>query len=238
MVRLSVNLNKVALLRNSRGNDYPNLLKVALDCERFGVDGITLHPRPDERHAKFEDVELLKEHISTELNVEGYPNRRFVELIKKVKPAQCTLVPDEPGALTSDHGWDTIKNKSFLEETIIELKKSGARISLFIDPIEQFIEGAKLVGADNIEFYTGPYAKNYSLHPIHAIEKFSLCAHFASNLELGINAGHDLNLENLKYFKENIPNLIEVSIGHALITDSLYYGLENTIGMYKRCLVP
>ena len=238
MVRLSVNLNKVALLRNSRGNDYPNLLKVALDCERFGVDGITLHPRPDERHAKFEDVELLKEHISTELNVEGYPNRRFVELIKKVKPAQCTLVPDEPGALTSDHGWDTIKNKSFLEETIIELKKSGARISLFIDPIEQFIEGAKLVGADNIEFYTGPYAKNYSLHPIHAIEKFSLCAHFASNLELGINAGHDLNLENLKYFKENIPNLIEVSIGHALITDSIYYGLENTIGMYKRCLVP
>ncbi|MBK6340317.1 MAG: pyridoxine 5'-phosphate synthase [Bacteroidetes bacterium] len=238
MVRLSVNLNKVALLRNSRGNDYPNLLKVALDCERFGADGITLHPRPDERHAKFEDVELLKEHISTELNVEGYPNRRFIELIKKVKPAQCTLVPDEPGALTSDHGWDTIKNKSFLEETIIELKKSGARISLFIDPIEQFIEGAKLVGADNIEFYTGPYAKNYSLHPIHAIEKFSLCAHFASNLELGINAGHDLNLENLKYFKENIPNLIEVSIGHALITDSLYYGLENTIGMYKRCLVP
>jgi pyridoxine 5-phosphate synthase len=238
MVRLSVNLNKVALLRNSRGNDYPNLLKVALDCERFGADGITLHPRPDERHAKFEDVELLKEHISTELNVEGYPNRRFIELIKKVKPAQCTLVPDEPGALTSDHGWDTIKNKSFLEETIFELKKSGARISLFIDPIEQFIEGAKLVGADNIEFYTGPYAKNYSLHPIHAIEKFSLCAHFASNLELGINAGHDLNLENLKYFKENIPNLIEVSIGHALITDSLYYGLENTIGMYKRCLVP
>ena len=140
MVRLSVNLNKVALLRNSRGNDYPNLLKVALDCERFGADGITLHPRPDERHAKFEDVELLKEHISTELNVEGYPNRRFIELIKKVKPAQCTLVPDEPGALTSNHGWDTIKNKSFLEETIIELKKSGARISLFIDPIEQFIE--------------------------------------------------------------------------------------------------
>ncbi|MBK7137976.1 MAG: pyridoxine 5'-phosphate synthase [Bacteroidetes bacterium] len=238
MVRLSVNLNKVALLRNSRGNDYPNLLKVALDCERFGADGITLHPRPDERHAKFEDVELLKEHISTELNVEGYPNRRFIELIKKVKPAQCTLVPDEPGALTSDHGWDTIKNKSFLEETIFELKKSGARISLFIDPIEQFIEGAKLVGADNIEFYTGPFAKNFPLHPIHAVEKFSLCAHFASNLELGINAGHDLNLENLKYFKENIPNLIEVSIGHALITDSLYYGLENTIGMYKRCLVP
>lgn len=238
MVRLSVNLNKVALLRNSRGNDYPNLLKVALDCERFGADGITLHPRPDERHAKFEDVELLKEHLSTELNVEGYPNRRFIELIKKVKPAQCTLVPDEPGALTSDHGWDTIKNKSFLEETIFELKKSGARISLFIDPIEQFIEGAKLVGADNIEFYTGPFAKNFPLHPIHAVEKFSLCAHFASNLELGINAGHDLNLENLKYFKENIPNLIEVSIGHALITDSLYYGLENTIGMYKRCLVP
>lgn len=238
MVRISVNLNKVALLRNSRGNDYPNLLMVALDCERFGADGITLHPRPDERHAKFEDVELLKEHISTELNVEGYPNRRFIELIKKVKPAQCTLVPDEPGALTSDHGWDTIKNKSFLEETIFELKKSGARISLFIDPIEQFIEGAKLVGADNIEFYTGPFAKNFPLHPIHAIEKFSLCAHFASNLELGINAGHDLNLENLKYFKENIPNLIEVSIGHALITDSLYYGLENTIGMYKRCLVP
>ncbi len=238
MVRLSVNLNKVALLRNSRGNDYPNLLMVALDCERFGADGITLHPRPDERHAKFEDVELLKEHISTELNVEGYPNRRFIELIKKVKPAQCTLVPDEPGALTSDHGWDTIKNKSFLEETIFELKKSGARISLFIDPIEQFIEGAKLVGADNIEFYTGPFAKNFPLHPIHAVEKFSLCAHFASNLELGINAGHDLNLENLKYFKENIPNLIEVSIGHALITDSIYYGLENTIGMYKRCLVP
>ena len=237
MVRLSVNLNKVALLRNSRGNDYPNLLKVALDCERFGADGITLHPRPDERHAKFEDVELLKEHLSTELNVEGYPNRRFIELIKKVKPAQCTLVPDEPGALTSDHGWDTIKNKSFLEKTIFELKKSGARISLFIDPIEQFIEGAKLVGADNIEFYTGPFAKNFPLHPIHAVEKFSLCAHFASNLELGINAGHDLNLENLKYFKENIPNLIEVSIGHALITDSLYYGLENTIGMYKRCLV-
>lgn len=236
MVRLSVNLNKIALLRNSRGSNYPNLLKVALDCEAFGADGITLHPRPDERHAKFEDVEILKEKIKTELNVEGYPTRRFIDLINKTKPAQCTLVPDEPDALTSDHGWDTIKYSTFLQETISELKSSGARISLFVDPIEQFIEGAKNVGADNIEFYTGPFAKNYNLHPWHAIEKFVDCAKFAHNLKLGINAGHDLNLDNLKYFKENIENLEEVSIGHALISDSLYFGLQNTISMYKKRL--
>ena len=239
MTKLSVNINKIATLRNSRGGNNPDVVKAAVDVQLFGADGVTVHPRPDERHIRYEDVRQIKKIITTEFNIEGNcTEQKFVDLVLETKPDQVTLVPDGLGQLTSDHGWDTIKNKSFLEETIFELKKSGARISLFIDPIEQFIEGAKLVGADNIEFYTGPFAKNFPLHPIHAVEKFSLCAHFASNLELGINAGHDLNLENLKYFKENIPNLIEVSIGHALITDSLYYGLENTIGMYKRCLVP
>lgn len=236
MVRLSVNLNKVALIRNSRGNNFPDLLKVALDCESFGVDGITLHPRPDERHATFADIPLLKAHLKTELNVEGYPTRRFIDTILATKPAQCTLVPDLPNALTSDHGWKTIENASFLKEVIEELKTSGTRISLFVDPIEQYIEGAKNVGADNIEFYTGPFAKNYINNPNHAIEKFVVCAHYAHQIKLGINAGHDLNLDNLQFFKSQMPFLDEVSIGHALICDAIYYGLENVIGMYKQRL--
>lgn len=236
MTVLSVNINKIALIRNSRGDDYPNLLQVAKDCESFGAQGITVHPRPDERHIKYADCYELKENISTELNIEGYPNQKFLQMIQEVRPQQVTLVPDLPGALTSDNGWDTISNASFLREVIYEIKKTGARVSLFIDPIEQLIEGAADVQADRIEYYTGPYAKIFSENPEHAIRKYKQTAHFVEQLGMKINAGHDLNLKNLKFFKDNIPNLAEVSIGHAIVCDALYYGLENTIQMYRRCL--
>ncbi len=235
--RLSVNLNKIALVRNARGSDFPNLEQVAKDCERFGAGGITVHPRPDQRHIKYDDVRVLKDIVETEFNVEGFPSNAFLQLIEEVKPHQCTLVPDDPDALTSDHGWDTIKHKGFLQEVIAHLKSLGIRTSLFIDPEEKLIEGAKVVGTDRIEYYTGPYAHMYNEDKVKAISAYQSTAILASDLGLGINAGHDLNLLNLKYFKDNVDNLLEVSIGHALIVDAIYLGLENTINMYKRCLV-
>ncbi|MCO5248658.1 MAG: pyridoxine 5'-phosphate synthase [Chitinophagales bacterium] len=236
MAVLSVNINKIALIRNSRGRDYPNLVRVALDCERFGAQGITVHPRPDARHVKYEDCEQLKEVIATELNIEGYPSKNFIDLVKRVKPTQVTLVPDAPDALTSDNGWDTITHEVFLKEVIAELRTVDARVSLFINPDEKLIAGAKEVGADRIEFYTGPYAENYSKDREKAIAAYKITARFAHEIGLGVNAGHDLNLDNLAYLKQALVYLDEVSIGHALITDALYYGLENTIQMYKRCL--
>ncbi|MDZ4847391.1 MAG: pyridoxine 5'-phosphate synthase [Chitinophagales bacterium] len=232
MTKLSVNINKVALLRNSRGGNLPDLIQVAKDCERFGAHGITVHPRPDERHIKFYDVVALKEVVKGELNIEGYPSETFIKLIKKVKPHQVTLVPDAPNALTSSEGWDTMKHQHFLKQVILDIKQFGIRVSLFVDPIEQFIEGAAIVEADRVELYTGTYAKTYPKDPNKAILKYGKAAKFCDMLGLEINAGHDLNLENLAFLKENIPQLKEVSIGHALISDALYYGLENTIGMY------
>lgn len=232
--RLSVNLNKIALIRNARGSNYPDLLRVAADCERFGAEGITVHPRPDERHIRFDDLQPLKDLVTTEFNIEGYPSEHFMDMIRDVRPHQATLVPDKPGALTSDHGWDTIKHNQFLKGVVRELQAVGIRVSLFIDPVEQLIEAAAATGAGRIEFYTGPYAKNFPHNPEKAVEKYPRCAEYAHELGLGINAGHDLNLDNLKYFREQVPHLAEVSIGHALTVDALYYGLQNTIGMYLR----
>ncbi|OFY83725.1 MAG: pyridoxine 5'-phosphate synthase [Bacteroidetes bacterium RIFCSPLOWO2_12_FULL_35_15] len=233
--KLSVNINKIATLRNSRGGKTPDLLKVAMDCERFGAQGITVHPRPDERHIHYQDVYDLKPLLSTEFNIEGNPRqKKFIDLIMEVKPTQVTLVPDVTGQLTSDHGWDTVANKDYLIEVISKFKKAGIRTSVFIDADVKMIEGAKETGTDRIELYTESYAKNYSLNKEEAIEPFIQAAKRANELGIGINAGHDLNLENLKYFATNIPGLLEVSIGHALISDSLYFGLENTIQLYLR----
>jgi len=234
--RLSVNINKFATLRNARGGNLPDVIKVAKDCERFGAQGITVHPRPDERHIRYRDVLDLKEVVTTEFNIEGYPDDRFMELVLRVKPAQATLVPDAPGVVTSNQGWDTIKNKSFLTERINDLRKEGIRVSVFADPIDQFIEGAKAVNADRIELYTGPYAEMFSENPAEAISKYIPSAKLANDVGLGVNAGHDLNLKNLKFFSQHIPSLAEVSIGHALICDALYFGLENTIQLYLRQL--
>lgn len=236
MTILSVNINKIALIRNSREGNTPDVIQIAKDCELFGAQGITVHPRPDERHIRYTDCSELKEIVTTELNIEGYPSDRFIDLIHEVKPHQVTLVPDAPDALTSDAGWDTLKNKSFLSEVISELKKTNARISIFIDPVEQLIEGAAEVGTDRIEFYTGPYAALFPQDASRAVSKYANTAKFATQLGLVLNAGHDLNLDNLKYFKDNVPNLSEVSIGHALISDALYYGLEKTIQKYRACL--
>lgn len=236
MTKLSVNINKLATLRNARGGNLPDIIKSAKDCERFGAQGITVHPRPDERHIRYRDVYDLKEVVTTEFNIEGNPIPSFLELVKKVKPAQCTLVPDAVDAITSDHGWDTIKNESLLTKIINELKAEGIRVSIFIDPIEQFIEGAKKVGADRIELYTGPYAHIFSTDKYQAITPFSQAARYADSIGLGVNAGHDLNLDNLAFFRKNIPSLAEVSIGHALVCDAIYYGLENTIQLYRRLL--
>ena len=236
MTKLSVNINKIATLRNSRGGDIPNVLKVALDCERFGAEGITVHPRPDERHIKYNDVYDLKSSITSELNIEGYPSFPFIELVCKVKPAQVTLVPDAPEAITSNAGWDSLKYKDFLKEVIKKFKKQGIRTSIFIAPVEEQIIHAADTGTDRIELYTESYAKNYLSGKELAIEPYVKAAIKANELHLGINAGHDLNLDNLKYFSTTIPQLLEVSIGHALITDALYFGLENTIQMYKRQL--
>lgn len=232
MTRLSVNLNKIALIRNSRGSNYPDLIQVAKDCERFGAQGITVHPRPDERHCKFSDLPLLKEACATEFNIEGFPDQHFLDEVIKVKPHQCTLVPDDPKQITSDHGWDTIGQKDFLEDVIRELKSNGIRVSLFIDADAKLIEGAAVLGADRIEYYTGPYAKMYSINPEAAIKEIKETCIIAIENGLGINAGHDLNLENLKYLKDSLPILDEVSIGHALISDAIYLGLENTIRLY------
>ncbi len=236
MTRLSVNINKIATLRNARGGNTPNVCKVALDCERFGAEGITVHPRPDERHIRYQDVRDLESLVTTEFNIEGYPTRDFIDLVLKAKPAQVTLVPDPPEALTSNAGWDTVKNRDVLIEIIKEFKAAGIRTSIFVDTDLSNVEGAVATGTDRIELYTEPYATDYPKNKEEAIRPFVIAAKRAHELGLGINAGHDLSLENLKYFNDNIPNLTEVSIGHALISDALYYGLENTIQMYLRCL--
>ena len=236
MTRLSVNINKIALIRNARGGNLPDLMQVARDCEAFGAQGITVHPRPDERHIRYDDIPKLKALVTTEFNIEGNPGNRFLDLVLANPPHQCTLVPDAPDALTSDAGWDTITNADFLLDVIEKLHAKNIRVSLFIDPDEKMIEGAAKLGADRIEFYTGPYAENYHRHPSEAIAPFVRAAKFAQGIGIGINAGHDLNLDNLRYFRQNIPGLLEVSIGHALISDALYYGLSNTIQMYLRLL--
>ena len=236
MTRLSVNVNKIATLRNARGGNNPDLITVVRDCERFGAQGITVHPRPDERHIKYQDVLNLNEVVTQEFNIEGYPDRRFLELINIIKPAQATLVPDGPDVLTSNQGWDTVSNQDFLNGVISELKDSGARVSIFVDPDVKMVGGAAEVGADRIEFYTEPYAVNFSRDKQLAIAPYIVAAQEAKELGLGINAGHDLDLKNLKFLREQIPFLDEVSIGHALICDALYFGLENAIQMYLRQL--
>ena len=236
MTRLSVNINKIALLRNSRGSNIPDLRQFARDCESYGAQGITVHPRPDERHIRRSDVYELKRSVTTEFNIEGYPSDDFMQMVLEVRPEQCTLVPDEPGQLTSDHGWDTIKNESHLTDIISSLHEAGIRVSLFIDPDNALIDGAKKTGADRIDFYTGPYAHDFYLDKNTAIKDFASAAQHCDQIGLGINAGHDLNLDNLMFFKQHIPSLLEVSIGHALVRDCLYYGLENTLQLYRRQL--
>ncbi len=236
MTRLSVNINKIATLRNARGANNPDVIKTALDCERFGAEGITVHPRPDERHIRYADVIELKKVITTEFNIEGYPDERYMKLIRETKPAQATLVPDGPDAITSNTGWDTIKHKKFLTEVIAEIKSMGVRVSVFVDPSVKMVEGAKEVGADRIELYTEPYASHFHQNKEAAIKPYIEAAQVAHSLSLGVNAGHDLDLDNLNFLKKSIPNLDEVSIGHALICDALYLGLENTIQLYLRQL--
>ena len=237
MANLSVNINKIATLRNSRGGNNPNLVNVALDIERFGAQGITVHPRPDERHIHYQDVFDLKAVIKTEFNIEGNPTeKKFVELVLANKPAQVTLVPDAEGQLTSNHGWDTIKHQDYLKDIIAEFQSAGIRVSVFVDPVAQMVEAAAKTGTDRIELYTEAYASQYHSGKEAAVKPYVEAAALASSLGLGINAGHDLDLHNLRYFAENIPRLLEVSIGHALICDVLYFGLENTIQMYLRQL--
>lgn len=234
MTKLSVNINKVALIRNSRNGNLPDLRQIAIDCERFGADGITVHPRPDERHIRYSDIPMLKDIVTTEFNIEGYPSENFLKLVEANTPHQCTLVPDPPDVLTSDEGWDTVKHKDYLIRVVNRLQSKGIRVSLFLDPVESLVTGAKEVGADRIEFYTGKYASAYNADPNTAIAKHIVAGKLAKKLGLGINAGHDLNLENLKFYRSHLPDLLEVSIGHALISDALYYGLKNTIQLYKR----
>jgi pyridoxine 5-phosphate synthase len=238
VTRLSVNINKIATLRNARGGNNPDVVKAAVDVQRFGADGVTVHPRPDERHIRYEDVRQIRKIITTELNIEGNcTEQKFVDLVLEVKPQQVTLVPDVLGQLTSDHGWDTIKNKDYLRNMIAVFKKAGIRVSIFVDPVIEMIEGAALTGTDRIELYTESYAKQYaSGNRERGIVAYVGAAKKAKELGLGLNAGHDLDLNNLKFFKQNIPWLDEVSIGHALISDAIYLGLENAIQMYKRQL--
>ncbi|MEO0898517.1 MAG: pyridoxine 5'-phosphate synthase [Bacteroidota bacterium] len=236
MVQLSVNLNKVALVRNSRGHDYPNVVKVAQDCIRFGADGITVHPRPDERHSRYQDVYDLKEAIDVELNVEGYPSERFLQLIEKSKPAQCTLVPDAPDAITSNAGWDTVKHEAFLKDTISRITEAGVRTSIFIETQSDKIEKAMEIGTDRIELYTEEFARQFALGNKAGVRPYAESAKLAFDLGLGVNAGHDLNLDNLSWLAENLPMLDEVSIGHALVTDAMYMGFEETIRRYQLCL--
>ena len=235
MTKLSVNINKIATLRNARGGDNPNVVKTALDCERFGAEGITVHPRPDERHIRYQDVLDLKSQLTTEFNIEGNPREaKFVELVLKTRPAQVTLVPDAEGALTSNAGWDTLTHRDFLADLIARFKAAGIRTSIFVDPDEAMIEGAAQVGTDRVELYTETYAAQYFEDRQRAIAPFVRAAARAKELGLGLNAGHDLSCDNLRFFKQNIPFLDEVSIGHALVCDALYFGLENTIQMYLR----
>jgi len=232
MTKLSVNINKIATLRNARGGNIPNVLQSALDIERFGSQGITVHPRPDERHIRYSDVRELKPAIATEFNIEGYPNQQFIDLVLEIVPAQVTLVPDPPEVLTSNAGWNTIEHQEFLTEVIGKFKNAGIRTSIFIETDADMIRNAAQTGTDRIELYTESYASNYPINKEEAIQPFVEAAKVANEVGLGINAGHDLNLENLKYFADNIPGLLEVSIGHALISEALYLGLENTVQMY------
>jgi pyridoxine 5-phosphate synthase len=234
--KLSVNINKIATFRNARGGNIPNVVQVAIDCEKFGADGITVHPRPDERHIRYTDVLDLKPVITTEFNIEGNPTPDFIDLVLSVKPDQVTLVPDAPDAITSNAGWDTLKHADFLKDVIAEFHKHGIRTSIFLDPVVAQVAGAKATGTDRIELYTEAFAANYTSNREKAIQPYIETAIEAGKLDLGLNAGHDLSLENLAYFKKNIPGLLEVSIGHALIADSLYLGLEATIKAYKACL--
>ncbi len=236
MTRLSVNINKIATLRNSRGGNIPNVLQAAIDCQKYGGEGITVHPRPDERHIRRKDVYDIRPVITTEFNIEGYPSKDFIDLVLDISPNQVTLVPDPPEALTSNQGWDTINNQQFLIETIEEFKRNNIRTSIFIGTETEFIEAAAKTGTDRVELYTEPYAKNFSTGKEKAIEPFVKAAETAHNLGIGINAGHDLNLDNLNYFKTRIPYILEVSIGHALIADALYLGLEKTIHLYLKAL--
>lgn len=236
MTKLSVNINKIATLRNARGHNNPDLVQVALDAERFGAQGITVHPRPDERHIRYNDVFALKDQVTTEFNIEGYPDKRYMEIIRLAQPAQATLVPDPPEAITSNTGWDTIQHKDMLKDLISELHSYGVRTSIFINPESKYFEPAKEAGTDRVELYTEPYASTYHKNKEKAIAPYLEVAAIARELGLGLNAGHDLDLHNLKFLKEQIPYLDEVSIGHALICDALYYGLENTIQMYRRQL--
>ena len=236
MTKLSVNINKIATLRNARGGNVPDVQKVAVDCEQFGAQGITVHPRPDERHIRYRDVELLKPLLSTEFNIEGYPSGSFISLVSGIKPHQVTLVPDPPGVLTSSAGWDTIEHHDFLVEVIGEFKKHGIRTSIFVGTENEMIEGAAKIGTDRVELYTEPYATQYPDDRVAAIAPFVRAAELARKVGLELNAGHDLDLQNLRWFKEQIPWIKEVSIGHALISDALYYGLQNTIQMYLRQL--
>ena len=236
MTKLSVNINKIATIRNARGGNIPDVAQVAIDCVKFGAHGITVHPRPDERHIRYEDVRNLRNKLSVEFNIEGNPTPQFIQLLLEVKPEQATLVPDVESAITSDAGWDTIANHDYLKDIIKEIKQAGIRTSIFIDTDLHFIEAAAKTGADRIELYTGPYAHNYSKNREDAIKPFIEAAKLAQSLGLGINAGHDLSLENLEYLIEQIPFIDEVSIGHALISDALYFGLEKTIQLYKKKL--
>tara|TARA_B100001769_G_C21933145_1_gene502852 strand:- start:95 stop:808 length:714 start_codon:yes stop_codon:yes gene_type:complete len=236
MTKLSVNINKIATLRNSRGEDYPNLVKTAKDIIKFGAEGITIHPRPDERHVKYSDAYDLKQNISTELNIEGNPSKKFINMVCEVKPDQVTLVPDESDAITSNSGWDTVKNFDFLKDVVEEFKLNSIRVSIFIDPDPKMLEGAKKINADRVELFTGPYAKQYINDKSNAINKYVDCSEIADKIGIELNAGHDLNQQNLEFFKNNIINLKEVSIGHALISESLYFGLESTIKSYLKIL--
>lgn len=232
MTRLSVNINKVALIRNSRGENKPDLLQFARDCEEFGAEGITVHPRPDERHIRYDDLQPLKDLVKTEFNIEGYPNGRFVKTVCQVKPHQVTLVPDPPGVLTSSEGWDCVKNKSFLQEVISEFKSNGIRVSIFMDADASLMASAAETGTDRVEYYTGDYARNYHEQREIAVQSHVEAARECLKLGIGINAGHDLNLDNLHYYLNSVPQVLEISIGHAIVCDALYFGIQNVINMY------
>lgn len=236
MTKLSVNINKIATLRNSRGGDVPNVVQFAKDVQRFGADGVTIHPRPDERHIRYQDAYHLKPEVYTEFNIEGNPIPKFVDMVLEIQPTQVTLVPDGEDVLTSNAGWDTLKNKSFLSEIIQEFKNHGIRTSIFLDPVLNQVEGAKETGADRIELYTEAYAHQYGLGNLDAVKPYTQCAELAHELGLGVNAGHDLSLDNIEFFKKHVSNLLEVSIGHALISESLYLGIDNVINMYLQNL--
>lgn len=238
MTKLSVNINKIATLRNARGGNVPDVVQVALDCEKFGAEGITVHPRPDERHIRFKDVYDLKAKIRTEFNIEGYPSQKFIDLVTTIRPTQVTLVPDKPDAITSNAGWNTVEHQQFLSDLVDTFRAVGVRTSIFVGTELEIIEAAAKTGTDRIELYTEPYASNFLKDKEAAIEPFVVASKLAKKLGLGLNAGHDLSLENLNYLYENIPTIDEVSIGHALISDALYLGLENTIKAYKDCLKP